>query len=246
MRMLANDFSAVKASELSETVWLLGQPSPERYLNFVRDQTMDSQHAKRMDLVNAWRDANDYYYDLEQSEAGLADIIDTRPIDSKLQPVIDEIAANQRFQHTFDTLPAKFEMVELDKLIVSQLHVDITHGVWLTAKIWADADGAALLLFACRLTGPRHHSLYGALARTAIVSGQIHRISAFKKQRCSGRSNSTALAQSAPTAGCSDFWSGTARIFSASSNPTAAMYCTIAITGPLFQGGAAAALKRLF
>ena len=147
MKMLANDFSALQAAQLSQTIWLLGQPSLERYLTFVRDQTVDGQHAKRMDLVNEWREANDYYYDLEQNEAGLADEINTRPLDPGLRPIIDEIIADQRFQHTFDSLPAQFEMVELDKLIVSQLHIDITHGDRLKARIGADADDAALLRF---------------------------------------------------------------------------------------------------
>jgi hypothetical protein len=147
MKMLANDFSALQAAQLSQTVWLLGQPSLERYLNFVRDQTVDGQHVKRVDLVNEWREANDYYYKLEQGEAGLADEIGTRSLDTSLRSVVDEIIADQRFQHTFDSLPARFEMVELDKLIVSQLHIDITHGDRLKASIGADAGDEALLRF---------------------------------------------------------------------------------------------------
>lgn len=147
MNMLANDFTSSEASELSETVWLLGQPPLERYLNFVRDQTLGGQHLKRSDLVDEWRAANDYYYELEQDEAGLADQIDTRGLDPALQPVVDEIIGDQRFQHSFDTVPTRFEMVELDKLIVSQLHIDVTHSGRLQARLGGGAGAEALLRF---------------------------------------------------------------------------------------------------
>jgi hypothetical protein len=147
MNMLANDFTSNAAAELSETVWLLGQPPLERYLNFARDQTLGGQHLKRSELVDEWRAANDHFYELEQKEAGLADKIDTSSLDPALQPIVDEVKADYRFQHSFDTVPTQFEMVELDKLIVSQLHIDISHGDRLQARLGAGADAAALLRF---------------------------------------------------------------------------------------------------
>ena len=132
---------------MSETAWLLGQPSLDNYLSFVRNQVIDGRGLKRRDLVDEWRDANDYYYDLEISEAGLADRIDVRDLDRRLRPLVNEIVADNRYQEAFDTVPTRIAMVELDKLIVSQLHIDISHTDRLETRLGRGAKTADLLRF---------------------------------------------------------------------------------------------------
>lgn len=147
MNKIANEVFASNSSPLSETVWLLGQPSLDNYLSFVRNQVVDGRGMKRKDLVDEWREANDYYYDLEVSEAGLADKIGVRALDRRLQPLVDEIIADDRYQDAFDTVPTRIAMVELDKLIVSQLHIDISHTGRLETRLGRGAKTADLLRF---------------------------------------------------------------------------------------------------
>lgn len=141
----AADFN--EAASVSETVWLLGQPSLEDYLHFVREQAIGGSNLKRTDLVDEWRAANDYYFDLEQSEAGIADAVDVRALDRSLRPLAEKIMASPRFQRSYDALPTTIAMVELDKLIVSQSHIDITHSANQQAALGRKASDEQLLRF---------------------------------------------------------------------------------------------------
>jgi hypothetical protein len=141
MSMMASELADRNVSAVSETAWMLGQPGLDDYLEFVRSQAIGGRQ------IDEWRVANDHFYDLEQKEAGIADKIETFDLDASLAPLAAEITADQRFQHAFDTVPARIEIVELDRLIVSQLHIDITHSSRIGARLGAGADAAALLRF---------------------------------------------------------------------------------------------------
>ena len=55
-------------------IWLLGQPPLESYLEFVRDSVVGGANIHPAALVNEWREANDYYCQLEEEEAGIAEL----------------------------------------------------------------------------------------------------------------------------------------------------------------------------
>ena len=147
MNMIAGNLSKQNVTPVSETVWMLGQPALDDYLNFVKNQAINGAQISRRELIDEWRIANDHFYDLEVSESGIADQIETFDLDKSLAPLAAEIAVGQRFKHSFDTVPVRIEMVELDKLIVSQLHIDITHTARSGAALGAKANSADLLRF---------------------------------------------------------------------------------------------------
>ena len=110
--------------ELDERlVWLLGQPHLSDYLNFVRDKVVDGDKLSPRALADEWRRANDLYYDLEESEAGIADGADCLDLPPELSQLADEVMRNRYFLESFDTLPVEIRMVELSRLIVSQSNV---------------------------------------------------------------------------------------------------------------------------
>jgi hypothetical protein len=104
-------------------VWLLGQPALADYLEYVSDMCVDGASANKAALVDEWRTANDYYYDLEEKEPNIADGIEVFDLPSEMQPLADELRADPRFRNSFDVVPATFAMVELDRLIICQKHV---------------------------------------------------------------------------------------------------------------------------
>jgi hypothetical protein len=106
-----------------EMLWLLGQPHLSTYLEFVETHVVGGAGLCRRALADEWRAANDVYYELEQTEAGVADRIKRRPVTARLRPLVEELMASAPFRRTFDTLPMSVEMVELDKLIVAQPYV---------------------------------------------------------------------------------------------------------------------------
>jgi hypothetical protein len=106
-----------------EELWLLGQPPLERLLEFVEEAVVDSERFDRAALTNRWRAANEYYQALERSEAGIANQGEHRELEPVLAPLATQVAASPHFRRAFDTLPTRFGMVELDKLIIYQRHV---------------------------------------------------------------------------------------------------------------------------
>lgn len=119
----------------TQILWLLGQPGLDDYLSFVRDKVVGGKDMAPSDLADEWRRANDRYFDLEASEAGVADTADHLPLPAAMEPLAAQLRADPYYRTTFDTLPTELRMVELDKLIVSQKHV---------AKRFTDARAAAL------------------------------------------------------------------------------------------------------
>ncbi len=77
----------------------------------------------RRALVDSWRAANYYYYELETTEAGLADNAECLDLPEALVPLAAELSATPSFRCTFDKLPTTFGMVELDRIVVSQRRV---------------------------------------------------------------------------------------------------------------------------
>jgi hypothetical protein len=115
--------SANCAAGIRQEVWLLGQPSLNRFLKFVRDNVVGGDALDPRGLADEWRRANDHYHQLEEAEAGIADGVECHPLASELMPLAEEVMADPRFRRTYDTLPTTFAMVELDRLVVFQPHV---------------------------------------------------------------------------------------------------------------------------
>jgi hypothetical protein len=105
-------------------IWLLGQPRLSDYLAFVETRTIGGPLTNQRELVSEWQWANDLYWELETAEAGIADTISCEVAGPELADAKAKIIADPHFRETYDSLPVSFEFVELDKLIVSQLHVE--------------------------------------------------------------------------------------------------------------------------
>jgi len=118
------DSSERRAAPPAELVWLLGQPHLSEYLDFVASKVVGGERIAPRTLADEWRAANDLYAKLEQQEAGIADTAECKPVGRALKPLVDAVRANPWFADSFDNLPVGFKLVELDKLVVSQVHVE--------------------------------------------------------------------------------------------------------------------------
>ena len=108
----------------SDLVWLLGQPQLGEYLDFVKGKAIGGADMDPRMLAAEWTAANDVYAELEQSEAGFADDTKPRPLGRAFRPLIRRLEQNPWFRDSFDNLPYSVELVELDKLVASQIHVE--------------------------------------------------------------------------------------------------------------------------
>ena len=127
--------------------WLLGQPQLKDFLHFCQNRVIDGDRLDARELTARWSAANDVYYDLEQSEAGIADTIDTRPLDRRLARLAGELEANPWFRSSFDNLPYTIELVELDKLVVSQLQVESGFSQTIAERLGASPKPSELFRF---------------------------------------------------------------------------------------------------
>ena len=128
-------------------IWLLGQPHLRDYLAIHENKVIDGDKPDPRALTAEWRAANDYYYELEQSEAGIADTIDCRPLDKRLARLAAELEGNPWFRSSFDNLPYTIELVELDKLVVSQMHIENGFSGAIAARLGSDPSPSALFRF---------------------------------------------------------------------------------------------------
>lgn len=78
-------------------------------------------------LIDQWRAAAACYRELEVREAGFADEATIEPLPSGMAGRVEDIVADPGFAHAFARLPVAFGMVELDRLVVYQQHVSLSH-----------------------------------------------------------------------------------------------------------------------
>ena len=130
-----------------EELWLLGQPALTDYLDYVRRAVVGGEAMDRRALIDGWRAANDVYHALETEEAGFADAVERRPLPRAMRPLAAELAASPLFATTFDRMPTTIEMVELDRIVVSQRRVTRTFVDGLAAKLSPCPSPAELFRF---------------------------------------------------------------------------------------------------
>ncbi len=135
------------SSEVRSVVWLRGQPHLEDYLAFNKNKVIGGDKADLRALAARWRETNDLYHELEQQEAGIADSIDCRPLDRRLSRLAAELEANAWFRSSFDNLPYTIELVELDKLVVSQIQVENGFSGMLAKRLGAAPSPSELFRF---------------------------------------------------------------------------------------------------
>jgi hypothetical protein len=118
-----------------------------RYLDFVEEMVMGGPGIGRSQLVDEWRTANEYFMELEESEAGIADKPQMHELDPALQPLVEKVKADSRFRRSFQKLPTYFAMVELDTLMIGHPYVSLHHVERLKAQLGPTPTPEALFHF---------------------------------------------------------------------------------------------------
>lgn len=137
-----------------EEIVLLGQPSLQHYLDIVRDIVVGGETADLRAVCDEWRRANDAYHELEESEAGIADEAECRDLDPALEPLAEAVRADPHFRRTFDTLPTRIAMVELDRLVTFQTQVTRQFIDSIRARLGPNPDPQSIFRL-CLPVGPR-------------------------------------------------------------------------------------------
>jgi hypothetical protein len=135
------------AAREREELWLLGQPALADFLDHVARAVAGGDAMDRRALVDDWRRANDVYHALETSEAGIADAVERLPLPDAMAGVAAELEASPLFARVFDRMPTAIELVELDRIVVSQRRVTKTFVDRLVPRLSPAPDPVALFRF---------------------------------------------------------------------------------------------------
>jgi hypothetical protein len=110
-----------------EQVFLIGRPPLSEYLGFLTGQTVEGQGADTGALADQWRHAHDRIRELEQTETGWADGGVQSPVPASLEGLREHVLGDAIVQRTFAVVPIDVAMVELDRMVVFQKHVDVAY-----------------------------------------------------------------------------------------------------------------------
>jgi hypothetical protein len=120
---------------LDDHVLLVGRPPVGEYLGFIKTLAVEGETANLGQLTAEWRAANDHVRELERREAGWADNAPIGPVPESFEPLKRRILEDPMFQRSFQFVPTEIGIVELDRLVVFQKHINLAYVSELKRKI---------------------------------------------------------------------------------------------------------------
>lgn len=112
---------------VDESIYLLGRPTLRNYLRFIGQRAVHSGTLDDGALTSEWRSAAEHLRTIEKDEAGIADYPAVAAPGPRLQALRDELMNNPLIIHGFNTVACSIGIVELDRLVVYQYHIDLGH-----------------------------------------------------------------------------------------------------------------------
>jgi len=117
--------SPAPAPEVDEYLYLTGRPRMRDLIGFARSHAVTPPNEP--DLMETWQAAHERVRRLEVDEAGLADDPPIRPLGPEYESLLIELLGDPLIRHGFNTVPTDVALVELDRLVVYQKHIDLTY-----------------------------------------------------------------------------------------------------------------------
>jgi hypothetical protein len=110
---------------VGENLYLIGRPPLKSFLRFVRSHAVNPPGEG--ELTDDWQAANDLVRCLEKDEAGAADAPSLGRMGPEYEPLLIEFLEDPLVRNGFNTVPTEVAIVELDRLVVYQKHIDLTY-----------------------------------------------------------------------------------------------------------------------
>jgi hypothetical protein len=109
-----------------EHLFLAGRPPMGEFIGFV-EQTAQDRSLDRRQLANEWRAANDRIGALESDERGIADGATTIPVGGSLTELREATLSNEAIRRSFEIVPFDVALVDLDRVVVFQKHINLEY-----------------------------------------------------------------------------------------------------------------------
>ena len=113
--------------EADDNVYLMGRPPLGKFLRFMAHEAANRESIDQGALTDEWRAAHNHIRTLEREEAGIADYPPIGMLGPHLEPLSAELMKDPLIVNGFNTVPTNIGMVELDRMVVYQKHIDLAH-----------------------------------------------------------------------------------------------------------------------
>lgn len=113
-----------QSAETDESLYLIGRPPLKDFLRFVRHHAVTPPAEGA--LTDAWQAAHKVVRELETQEAGIADDPPVTKLGPEYRPLLIEFLKDPLVHYGFNTVPTEVAIVELDRMVVYQEHIDVT------------------------------------------------------------------------------------------------------------------------
>lgn len=135
-------------SDANPHVLLLGHPPVTEFLGYVATQTLEGRSGGEGALMDAWRRGNDHLLALTETEAGYADAVEFGEMPEELAPLVAKALADPVMRRDYALAPVTIEWIELDRLVVHQMHINLAFADELLAEIGESPSAAEIFEFA--------------------------------------------------------------------------------------------------
>src|SRR2546425_813612 len=132
-----------------QSLYLIGRPPLKDFLRFVRNHAV--KPLGETALTGAWQAAHAIVRQLETQEAGVADNPPIAKLGPEYEPLLIEFLKDPLVHNGFNTVPTEVAIVELDRMVVYQEHIDVSHSRRLEQQL-----GASPRAFTLRQMGVTH------------------------------------------------------------------------------------------
>ena len=116
-----------------QSLYLIGRPPLKDFLRFVKNHGVNPPGQAA--LTDAWQAAREVVRRLEAEEAGVADAPPIGKLGPEYEPLLIEFLKDPLVHYGFNTVPTEVAIVELDRMVVYQEHIDVTHSRRLEQKL---------------------------------------------------------------------------------------------------------------
>lgn len=117
--------TVIDQDDADECLYLIGRPKAKHFLRFVRHHALEAPSEESLRVQ--WQAAKARIRTLEAQEAGVADnpVITRMEVGSKYESLLGQFLEDPLVQNGFNTVPTEVALVELDRLVVYQKHIDV-------------------------------------------------------------------------------------------------------------------------
>ena len=121
------------AGDIHEHLYLLGRPTLKQFLRCVAGHAVRNPGAGR--LADLWRSGLARVEELVQEEPAAANDPEMSKLGPEYEPLLVELLKDPLIRGNFNTVGTDITLVELDRLVVYQRHIDLTHARRIEAKL---------------------------------------------------------------------------------------------------------------